>query len=114
HETQILDPVKYPSQVTARPAAGPRNFAPAPAVAAPAVRKQDDTSWWVHAPEAAMLIDTKTKPPAIKVINYTNYEFVPQEDRTRIISARRIARDDAVAKALGLNDDQVAKMRGLT
>src|SRR5207302_214538 len=84
------------------------------AAAVPAIRKQDDTTWWVHAPEAAMLIDVKTKPPTIRVINYTNYEFVPQEDRNKIISARRIARDDAVAKSLKLTDEQVNKMRGLT
>jgi len=94
----------------------PRAAAAAAAAAAnvPAVRKQDETSWWVHAPEAAMLVDTKSTPAAIKVINYTNYEFVPQEDRNRIINARRIARDDAVAKALSLNPEQLQTMRGLT
>jgi hypothetical protein len=112
HETKLLDPSVIPS--TPAPRANPRVVMNAAAAAAPAIRKQDDTSWWVHAPEAAMLIDTKSSPPIIKVINYTNYEFVPQEDRTRIISARRIARDDAVAKSLDLTPEQVTKMRGLT
>ncbi|HSV15155.1 MAG TPA: hypothetical protein VLI90_12925 [Tepidisphaeraceae bacterium] len=113
HETKLLDPGVIPAAPTRTPPSARGNNMAA-AQAAPAVRKQDDTSWWVHAPEAAMLIDTKAKPPTIKVINYTNYEFVPQEDRTRIISARRIARDDAVAKSLDLTPDQVTKMRGLT
>jgi hypothetical protein len=112
HETKLLDPSVIPATPTrSQPSARMNAVA---AAAAPAIRKQDDTSWWVHAPEAAMLVDTKSKPPAIKVINYTNYEFVPQEDRSRIISARRIARDDAVAKSLDLTPEQVTKMRGLT
>lgn len=116
HESKILDPGSGPALTNFTNRAQPRAAAQAALAAAnaPAVRKQDDTSWWVHAPEAAMLIDTKATPPTIRVINFTNYEFVPQEDRSRIINARRIARDDAVAKALSLNPEQLTKMRGLT
>jgi hypothetical protein len=116
HESKLLDPATAPPDATrVRPTAAARNaMAPAQPVNQPAVRKQDENLFWVHAPEAAMLVDTHTKPPVIKVINYTSYEFVPQETRTLIISARRIARDDAVAKNLGLNDEQVNKMRTLT
>jgi hypothetical protein len=114
HESKLLDPVSSPSTPNPRPTAAQRAAMAAQPANVPAVRKQDDNLWWVHAPEAAMLVDTHTNPPVIKVINYTNYEFVPQDTRNLIISARRIARDDAVAKNLGLGDDQVSKMRGLT
>lgn len=116
-ESRILDPraaqaaTPFTARPQARAAAAPMAMAN---TAALAVRKQDETSWWVYAPEAAMLVDTKATPPTIKVINYTNYEFVPQEHRNLIVSARRIARDDAVAKALTLTPEQATKMRALT
>jgi hypothetical protein len=114
HESKLLEPAASASTPNPRPTAAQRAAMNAQPANVPAVRKQDDNLWWVHAPEAAMLVDTHASPPTIKVINYTNYEFVPQDTRNLIISARRIARDDAVAKNLGLTDDQVSKMRGLT
>src|SRR4051812_49876630 len=60
HETKILPANAVTSATPPRAARMAANMAPA--VAAPAIRKQDDTSWWVHSPEAAMLADVKTKP----------------------------------------------------
>jgi hypothetical protein len=81
----------------------------------PAVRQQDQNSWWVHAPEAAMLINQPSgSPPTITAINYVSYDFVPQENKNKIIYARRIVADSAVSAAINLTPDQLAQLKKLT
>jgi hypothetical protein len=110
HEATILDQ----NAVTPRQAARPARNRPAP-VDQPAVRQQDQNTWWVHSPEAAMLISQPSgNPPVITAINYVNYDFVPQENKNRIIYARRIVADSAMSSALKIAPEQLAKMKKLT
>ena len=81
----------------------------------PAVRQQDQNTWWVHAPEAAMLISQPSgSPPTINAINYVSYDFVPQDNKNKIIYARRIVADSAVSATIHVTPDQLAQLRKLT
>jgi hypothetical protein len=82
------------------------------------IQRQDANSntWWVHSRDAAAMIDSagKGQPITVKAVNYNSYQFVPQDQRNMIFAARRIGRDETVAKNLNLTPDQITKLRGLT
>jgi hypothetical protein len=84
----------------------------------PPISRQDPNGniWWVHSREAAAQIESagKGQPINVRVVNYNNYGFVPQDQRNAIFAARRIVRDETVAKNLNINADQVQKLRHLT
>lgn len=102
HESRILDA----SAVVLPPARGR---------AGPAVQKRGENGWMVRSPAANMyILEPKGKPPEIRAVDYNNYEFVPVEERKLIFSARRIGRDQAVAKTLKLTPEQIKQLRPLT
>jgi hypothetical protein len=86
--------------------------------AAPPIQRQDANSniWWVHSREAAAMIESagKGQPINVRAVNFNSYQFVPQDQRNLIFSARRIGRDQTVAKNLNLTDDQTRQLRSLT
>jgi hypothetical protein len=53
-------------------------------------------------------------PPTINAINYVSYDFVPQDNKNKIIYARRIVADSAVSAAINVTPDQLAQLRKLT
>ncbi len=115
HESTILDS-SAASPVQSR---APRNNRAAPAVDnTPPIQRLDPSSnvWWIHSRDAAAQIESagKGQPITVKAVNYNTYKFVPQEQTSTIFAARRIARDETVAKNLKLNDDQMKTLKSLT
>ncbi len=79
------------------------------------IRQQNPETWNAHSPEATAIFEHKAnKPLVVRSLNYNNYDFVPQEQRTMIFNSRRIIRDDTMSKTLKITPDQLAKLRGLT
>jgi len=122
------NPLANETKLLGEASAAPNNPTPAkprvranpnqPVVAAdpPAyVRATDNNNFTAHIPEAAVVFTQSAagQPATIKTLNYLNYDFVPQEHRTKLLSARRIARDEAVQKSLKVTPEQVAKLRPL-
>jgi len=111
HESTILDATPN------RPALARNNRNPV-VEAVPAIQRQDANSniWWVHSREAAAMIESagKGQPITVRAVNYNSYQFVPQEQRNMVFAARRIGRDETVAKNLKLTDDQLRQLRSLT
>jgi hypothetical protein len=114
HESTILDATGSAASTRA-PA---RNNRTPAADTTPPIGRQDANSniWWVHSREAAAQIDSagKGQPITVKAVNYNSYQFVPQEQRNMIFAARRIGRDETVAKNLKLTEDQIKQLRSLT
>lgn len=80
----------------------------------PAVQQRGRGGWMIRSANARMVIAQRgKKPPRVQFLGYNNYGFVPAEQRTAIFTARRILRDGAVAKHLGMKPDQMKKLRSL-
>ena len=110
HESTVLGPASNTPTL--------RFNRPAPADAAPPIQRQDPNGnvWWVHSRDAAAMIESagKGQPITVRAVNYNSYQFVPQEQRNMIFAARRIGRDQTVAKNLNLTNDQLRQLRSLT
>jgi hypothetical protein len=110
HESTVLGPASNTPNL--------RFNRPAPPDAAPPIQRADPNGniWWVHSREATAKIQSagKGQPITVLAVNYNNRGFVPQEQYNMLLAARRIARDETVAKNLNLTDDQTRKLRTMT
>jgi hypothetical protein len=111
HESSILGPASN------NPPMARNNRAPV-VESVPPIQRQDPNGdiWWIHSREASAMIESagKGQPINVRAVNYNSREFVPQEQYATLLAGRRIARDETVAKNLGLTDDQVQKLRRMT